>query len=400
MNIVMNRSEAVLVLLTCTLVACEGSEGLADGGASADTTVATLGARIGELEGPAEYLFGDITSVAADADGRIYVADRIDSSIHAYDAAGRHLAQIGREGEGPGEVQWPNDLAFDPSGRLHVRDAVRITTLARSSGSPVPDSVVRTLTLPGYANLDSRRARTDGVLYYYPAYLFRRSGTNLLFYLVFDSTGFTGDTIPVPPMPSLQSESSAFYRTGPSGGRMVDGLNRAPFEAGASWDITRDGHVISTTGAEYRIVETDSVGDTVRAFTGPGGRRPVPDAERADSAAALRERIDSLPVPLADVEGVSELIREGTLPDSIPATTTLHLSGDGKIWVGRWPPEGQGGHSVFDVVTREGRYERTVVVPAPLLTEPPPYLSDSLIVGVVEDPVTDVQSVLVFEAME
>lgn len=397
----MNRSGAVLVLLlTCTLVACEGSEGLADGGASADTTVATLAARIGELEGPEQYLFGDVTSVAADADGRIYVADRIDSSIHTYEAAGRHLAQIGREGEGPGEFQWPNDLAFDPSGRLWIRDAVRITTLTRSGKSLFPDSVVRTLRLPGYANLDSRRARTDGVLYYYPGYQFPFSGPDRYFYLVFDTTGFLADTVPVPPMSSLQHARSAVYRTSPSGGRMVDGLNRTPFEAGASWDVTRDGHVISTTGTEYRIVETDSVGDTIRAFTGPDGRRPVPDAEKADSAAALQERIDSLPVPLADVEGVSELIREGTLPDSLPATTTLHLSDDGKIWVGRWPPEGQGGHTVFDLFTREGHYERTVVVPAPLLTEPPPYLSDRLIVGVVEDPATDVQSVLVFEAME
>lgn len=181
---------------------------------------------------------------------------------------------------------------------------------------------------------------------------------------------------------------------------MVDGLNRAPFEAGASWDVTRDGHVVSTTGAEYRVVETDRVGDTIRAFTGPGGRRAVPDGERSDSAAALRERIDSLPVPLSDVTGVSERIREGTLPDSLPATTALHVSGEGKLWVGRWPPEGRGGHTVFDVFTREGRYERTVVIPAPLLTEPPPHLSDGLIVGVVEDPATDVQSVLVFEARE
>lgn len=393
-----NLGACLSAACVAALMACDSSESASQTAMSSDTTVVTRIATIGELEGPEEYLFGDITSVAADTDGRIYVADRIGSSVRAYHSTGRHLAWIGREGEGPGEFQWPNDLVFDPAGRLFVRDATRITQLARPAGSELPDSVVRTLRLPGYANLSSRRARAGEVQYYYPAYLFRRGEPERYFYLVFDSTGFVGDTIQVPPIRTLQNARSAFYRISQGSGRMVDGLNRAPFEAGASWDLTADGHVVSTTGLEYRIVETDGRGDTIREFTGPGGRRPVPSAEKSDSAAALQQRIDSLPVPLGDVEGVSEWIREGTLPDSLPATVALHVSADGKIWVGRWPAEGEGSNTVFDIFTRGGRYERTVMVPAPLLNDPPPHLSDDLIVGVVQDPATDVESVLVFNA--
>jgi hypothetical protein len=102
-------------------------------------------------------------------------------------------------------------------------------------------------------------------------------------------------------------------------------------------------------------------------------------------------------VPLDDVEGASDQVRSGELPDSLPNSIRLHVSIEDKIWVGRWPPEGSSDHTVFDVFSAEGEFERTVTIPAPILEEPPPYLSDDIVVGVVRDPVTEVQFVLVFE---
>jgi hypothetical protein len=390
------RKAGVLWLLLLSLMGCSEQETQSADSTSSDVVTAVLKAQIGAIEGAEEYLFGDITSVASDVEGRIYIADRIGSSVRVFDSTGAHLAWLGTEGEGPGEYQWPNDLAFDVNGHLVVRDANRLTVLGTSGDSGLPDSVVQTIRLPGYANLSSRRARAGEDLYYYPDYLLRRGEPERYFYLVFDSTAFTGDTVHVPPLETLQNSRSAFYMVSQGSGRMVYGLNRAPFEPYASWDITSDGHVLSTTGLDYGIVETDQGGDTIRMISGPGARRAVPPGEKEDSAAALQERLDSLPVPLDDVQGVSRQVREGTLPDSLPVTTALHVSNDGKIWVGRWPLEGAGAQAVFDVFTRSGEYERTVVVPADVLTDPPPFLSDRLIVGVVRDPVTEVESVLVF----
>lgn len=54
----------------------------------ADTIVAQPLALIGELlDGPPEYLFGDVTSVAADSRGTVYVADGIGSTVRAYDTS-------------------------------------------------------------------------------------------------------------------------------------------------------------------------------------------------------------------------------------------------------------------------------------------------------------------------
>ena len=176
---------------------------------------------------------------------------------------------------------------------------------------------------------------------------------------------------------------------------MVAGLNRAPFEPGAAWDLTSRGTVVATDGLSDHVIELSGAGDPIGALPLPGGRRAVPPDERADSAAALQARVDSLPVPLDDVDGLSPLIREGTLPDSFPSTTSLHVALDDKAWVGRWPLADRPPHKVYDVLG-PGGYERTVVVPAPLLDDPPPYVSHGLVVGVVVDPATEVQSVLVF----
>lgn len=379
----------VAAMCSCERAARRGSEQRLS-----DSTTAVVVARIGELEGPEEYLFGEIGSVVTDSAGRIYVADRVGSFIRVYDPSGQYLAQIGRSGQGPGEYDSPFDMTVDPFGRLYVRDYNRITVLDASFGSEIPDSVVRTMRIPGYANTSSTRSRSDGERYYYPASLLRRVGPEEYFYLVFDSAGFTGDTVRVPPMETLQGTRAAFYRIGQSSGRMVDGLNRAPFEPAASWDITREGSVVSTTGLSRTVSVTNARQDTVRVFDVFGVDRAVPSDERRDSTAALQQRIDSLPVPIDEVLGISKWVRVGELPDSLPATISIYATDGGDIWVGRWPPKEHPEWRVFAVFARDGR-QKTVVVPVPLVSDPPPYVTDRTMVGVVRDALTDVESVVV-----
>ena len=59
---------------------------------------------IGRDEGPEEYLLFLPTIIAVDGAGNIYVFDRKRMGIMVYDFAGRFRRQLGREGEGPGEL--------------------------------------------------------------------------------------------------------------------------------------------------------------------------------------------------------------------------------------------------------------------------------------------------------
>jgi hypothetical protein len=67
-------------------------------------------------------MFGRISSVVADEQGRIFAADRQGNQVRAYDSDGVHLFDVATAGEGPGEVNSPCCLAFGPDGDLWIRD--------------------------------------------------------------------------------------------------------------------------------------------------------------------------------------------------------------------------------------------------------------------------------------
>ncbi|MDX1494622.1 MAG: hypothetical protein R3253_11210, partial [Longimicrobiales bacterium] len=216
------------------------------------------------------------------------------------------------------------------------------------------------------------------------------------FYLKFGPDGFTGDTLHVPQLENLDANQTAFYRTGPGGGRMVEGLSSAPFFPRAWWDVTSYGTLVTSDGEEYELLEHAEDGSRLRAITGPSAsRRPVPEGERRDSLKALEARIDSLPVPLEDVVNVAPAILDREIPDSLPSILSVHWGAGDRIWVQRWPPEGQGDRRVFDVLAYDGSYIATVVLPAPLLSEPPPFFGMETVVGVVQDPETGIHRVVV-----
>ncbi len=366
---------------------------------SADTVTAVVAATIGSSgfgDEQEEYILGNVTSVAADRQGQVYVADGLPPSVRAFNSDGEFTAWIGRQGEGPGEFTWgPVDILAAGDGRLFVRGE-RITTFVRSSSSEYPDSVVHTWSIPPYPNTAAWRARLADGVYYYPDSQSRDEEPVRYFYVRYGPGGLPGDTVQVPDVGNLSRQFTAYYMINRGTGRLVPGLNVAPFAPRADWDMTERGTIIAGGGETYRIQEFDQNGQILRTIDGPQvERRVVPRAERADSVRVLEARIDSLPVPLDDVLHVAPEILRGEIPDSLPAFVSLHVGASDRIWVERWPLEGQASSRYYDVLEYDGRYAGTVVVPAPLVADPPPFFGDDIIVGVVMDPATEVHSVVV-----
>ena len=61
--------------------------------------------RIGMLEGPEEYVFGQVSGIAIGPEGTVYVSDDQIPLIRQYGPDGQWLRNIGRSGEGPGEYK-------------------------------------------------------------------------------------------------------------------------------------------------------------------------------------------------------------------------------------------------------------------------------------------------------
>ena len=79
---------------------------------------------IGVREGDENYMFGNQVYVNTDKDGNFYVTDWERRTIRKYDRQGKHLLNIGRPGQGPGEFQNIWRPEFDSKGNLYVSDYV------------------------------------------------------------------------------------------------------------------------------------------------------------------------------------------------------------------------------------------------------------------------------------
>lgn len=81
---------------------------------------------IGVEMGDSTYMFGSIEGLAYAADGSIVLLDRAFSRIMVYSPDGEFLRQIGREGDGPGEMSLTVLMALTGNGDLLIsqRDAM------------------------------------------------------------------------------------------------------------------------------------------------------------------------------------------------------------------------------------------------------------------------------------
>jgi hypothetical protein len=69
--------------------------------------------------------FSLITNLDVDQRGQIYVLDNRESCLYIFDNSGEHLKTIGREGQGPGELQRPNRMYFSPQNEIVIQDMQR-----------------------------------------------------------------------------------------------------------------------------------------------------------------------------------------------------------------------------------------------------------------------------------
>jgi hypothetical protein len=342
---------------------------------------------------------GDVSGVTADAAGNVYVSDFLMARVWVFGPDGELRSAIGRKGQGPGEFEAPTGPAIGPDGRLYVRDVHRVTVFAVDSVSGLLGRLESTFDGPIYANWNSKRATRfdrDGALLY-PGVQWRRDDGSALPYVIrYTSEGVQTDTIFAPEHAALP-QLTAFVRTGPAGGRVLRGLNHVPFAALPVWDVTGDGTTISGDGRSYELVEVDDQRNVVARFARSVAVERIPSGERADSIAALRSRLESVPVPLDQAEGIPPEVRDLAVPSEYPPYMAVHVGATGDIWVRRWPIGGDD-VTIFDVFDRSGGYHRTVLLPRAIRVEPTPFLTPTSAVGVASDPLTDEAIVIQFAA--
>ena len=84
-------------------------------------------------------------SIGVDSTGNLYVLDAGTFSVSVFDRDGQYVRSFGRQGEGPGEMGFPSDMAVSADGRLAVHDFARRALLFYESDG----TFAGTLPIPG-----------------------------------------------------------------------------------------------------------------------------------------------------------------------------------------------------------------------------------------------------------
>ena len=107
------------------------------------------------LVGTADVPFSTARAIALLANGRTAcVVDSCDHRVRCVDPDGSVVGVFGREGEGPGEFEFPTDLGRGESGSVGVFDM----GLGRFTIYEPAGALLHTVRLPGYGDLDATGA--------------------------------------------------------------------------------------------------------------------------------------------------------------------------------------------------------------------------------------------------
>jgi len=298
--------------------------------------------RVGSADG--DPVFGVIVRVASDEDGRIFALDRQLSTVFVFSADGRFLKNIAREGEGPGEVRRPDDMAFLPDSTLGicVPHSGRIVRLSRD-GIPQPSIDVGGPDVSHGERvwLEGIGCRGGSLVLLCQSISHSPGQQNTLHYLA----GFNLDGV----------ETSQYFEKTITDNfaniRLNDGRNYYP--RGRLWAIGPDGRV-------YLVPERNDYRIQVHAVNGMLEKvierdfRPVPRDPR--EVAATRKGYE---------EWYRSFSHTIEMDDNEPAITRIMIDADGDLWVltsSGVRDQRDGIMATYDVFDPDGSFIRQVAV--------------------------------------
>jgi hypothetical protein len=292
--------------------------------------------------------FSDIRGLLVDAKGNIWVLEASTQEIRVFDPRGKHLRNIGRKGQGPGEFIYADGMAMAPGGMIWVHDPQN----ARFSIFNQEGKFVRQQLAPsnGYGFLWVGGVDRQGRIW---DQIFWRDPKNLELSWMRRATPDWArvDTLALPSCqkPGGSREESAF--------KLPRGFAAVPYFPGpvVAADYDDSSLWCAPTGAEYEFLRLRiGRGDTLGRLSSRAERLPVTPAERDSAITRLKEFMKKAGEASLDWSRI---------PRVKPLIASAFVDGDGRVWVRRNAP---GGTSVFDIFSRDGRPVASLTIPLPV----------------------------------
>lgn len=332
---------------------------------------------VGAEEGESWQLLSNVGSMAFDANDNLYALDVGNFRVLVFDARGKFVRQIGKQGGGPGEFQFPMALAITSSGDLVVMDMGK-----RGFSIFAPDGTYRThVPFPtdvGTPMMREIHAHPQGGLIARSQPTIPQDAQQLTGKLKSPIYRMTLDEKPArTDVFSFEVDPPTVSSPRP-GMRMV--MYRLPtFASNPSWGVLPDGRIVAQEDESYAIRIHNPAGQHVRTLTRPFAARPVTSRDQNDARERLREQLKAgagQGVRISQSRGggrgatfsmgtagggelteaqIEQQVREMEFADRVPAIRSVTVDAVGHIWVER-NPERVRDPAPVDLIAADGRY--------------------------------------------
>lgn len=411
------RLTPMLVLPVFAILACgDGDVGTAtDTGLDApDRTVAVVPEpvySVGGFNAPDWATFSDVSSVAFDGRGHLYILDRESNLVTEVDSEGEFVRTIGRPGQGPGELSNSWGFTLTAEGGVAVFDIGHQGWVVYDSQGEfvgnvrvdlgeigMPGSDVRSHPMGGAVGSVGGRMRMSGPGGPPPAEEEEAAPSRPISYFALsegDSSRVVYSAWDMPEAPEGEEQSLS---TGGGGSLRLRLPVLRAFEPGLHSSVLPDGRIAVVDSIGYRVKIVDLDGNVTEVL-----ERPIqPTAVTASIQERERDRrreeaaegsgggmvvmIGGSGGGRTEANGMSEMMRARIesmiFADEIPVIERMAADPAGRIWVQRSSGNpGEAGPT--DLLTADGRYLGSLAPDA--LRIPSAFGPNGLMVRIEED---------------
>lgn len=326
-------------------------------------------------EGGADHeTFSAVPSVAFDAAGSLYVLDRDNGRVLVFDRTGGFVRQIGRKGEGPGEMGLPMGMTVAADGRVVVFDLVNNAFSVFGTAGEYETLVRAPFGVRG--NAGGMYAHPQGIVMAGSQLPDPEAGPGgairpTLPLLLVPLDGSAPRTLYEAPAPPPQVETG-----GSANERRVMVQPPPMFSPTVSYGVLPDGRLAVSHGTEYavRIVAN---GSPAAVLTRPLAPRDVSERDRDAAREARREALltGAGMVRMENVNGrrsasvggggmppqqVEQMLANMKFAETIAVVRNLTTDREGRIWVRRAGGPGRYDEGPIDLLAADGRYIGTI----------------------------------------
>ncbi len=294
-------------------------------------------------------IFGSIKNIVVDDEGTAYILDTQLKEVVVYDANGRFLQTIGREGDGPGEFRYPNNIFITPDRRIGVVQVVPGKIhMFKPNGDPLPDYQLPELSEDGMFYIRTAVWTPGGVVIHrYQCPMTDDGGLIIIYALIaVDEQGIE----------FAHFHDHRSIRRAPNNKRFEESYGPVP----ADWSVGPAGRVaVRTKYDDYQLTIHNATGEVDRVVT----RSYKSRKRRTEARNALQNYYDELYEGRNWRGNIGPI--EYVMHENDADIQELFIRGDGLLWVltsrGAYDaPHGELG--TFDIFDDDGRFIRQVTL--------------------------------------